>query len=185
MRVEIIEDMEGRGLAAVFPPGADYVDLRKNPHAVERIEPARRYPPLRIFLSAVNSADSSFSSVSVSTRADSPASVSAGESYEFASQARLVFAHPSLNFKRERFASLTAGLKELLERDSGEATRAVLRISPCDFPAQGRRGFCLSLRLVAHAVSAEQAEMRCGLGLALLQQALLFSARALRQQFGE
>ncbi len=185
MRVEIIDDTEGRGPAASFPPGENYVDLRENPHAVELIAPARQYLPLRSFLTAVNSAESSFTSASASTQADSPASVSAGDAYEFASQARLVFAEPSLNFERDRYVDLTAGLKDLLERDSGDAIRAVLRIGTCDFPAKNRRGFCLSIRLVAQGVSAEQAEMRCGLGLARLQQALLFRARALRQQSGE
>jgi hypothetical protein len=185
MRVEIIDDTEGRGPATVFPPGEDYVDLRENPRAVERIAPARQHLPLRSFLAAVNSPDSSFSSASVSTQSDSPAGVTAGEAYEFASQARLVFVEPSLNFEPDRYLDLTAGLKDLLERDSGDAMRAVLRISPCDFPAQKRRGFCLNIRLVAQGVSAEQAEMRWGLGLARVQQALLFRGRVLRQQFGE
>src|SRR6266481_2339972 len=185
MRVEIIDDTEGRGPAASFPPGENYVDLRENIHAVELIVPARQYLPLRSFLTAVNSAESSFTSASASTQADSPASVSAGDAYEFASQARLVFVEPSLNFEQDRYVDLTAGLKDLLERDSGDAMRAVLRISPCDFPAQKRRGYCLNIRLVAHGVSAEQAEMRWGLGLARVQQALLFSARALCQQPGE
>jgi hypothetical protein len=39
--------------------------------------------------------------------------------------------------------------------------------------------------MVAHGESAEQAEIRRGLGLARLQQALLFRARVLRQQFSE
>jgi hypothetical protein len=185
MRVEIIDDTEGRGPALEFPPGENYVDLRENPFAVERIAPARRYLPLRSFLTAVNAEESSFTSVSASTKADSPASVSAWEAYEFASQARLVFAEPTLNFERDRFVELTAGLKDLLERDSGDAIRAVLRIATCEFPVQNRRGFCLSIRLVAQGVSSEQAEMRCGLGLARLQQALLFRARTLRQQSGE
>ena len=185
MRVEIIDDTEGREPAAVFPPGENFVDLRENPHAVEAIAPARQYLPLRSFLTAVNGEDSSLSSVSSSTQLYSPASVSAGEAFEFASQASLVFAESPLNFERNRFVDLTAGLKDLLERDSGDAIRAVLRISPCDFPIQNRRGFCLSIRVVAHGVSAEQAKMRWGLGLARIQQALLFRARALRQQFGE
>ncbi len=184
MHVEIIDDTEGRGPATAFPPVENYVDLREDPHAAERIGPARQYPPLRIFLSAVNGTDSSFSSASANTQVDSPASASSGEDYEFAAQARLVFAEPSFNFERDRFMDLTAGLKELLEGDSEDAIRAVLRISLCDFTAQKRRGFCLSIRLVAHGISAEQAEMRCGLGLARMQQALLFKARALRQQFG-
>jgi hypothetical protein len=183
MRVEIIDDTEGRGPATVFPPVENYVDLHENPHAVERIGPARQYPPLRIFLNAVNSADSSFCSLSASTQVDSPASASTGEVYEFASQARLVFVETSFNFERDRFVGLAGGLKDLLERDSEDVTRTVLRISLCDFTAQKRRGFCLSIRLVAHGVSGEQAEMRCGLGLARMQQALLFKARALRQQF--
>jgi len=80
-----------------------------------------------------------------------------------------------LNFERDRFVDLTAGLKDLLERDSGDAIRAVLRIGTCDFPAQNRRGFCLSIRLVAQGVSAEQAEMRCGPGLARLQTGIAIS----------
>ncbi len=185
MRVEIIDDTEGRGPAAEFPHGENYVDLRENPRAIERIAPARQYLPLRSFLIAVNSPESSFSSASASTQADSPASVSAGEACEFGFQVRLVFAEPSLNFERDRFVDLTSGLKDLLERESGDAIRIVLRIATCDFPAQNGRGFCLNIRLVAQGVSAEQAEMRCGLGLARLQQALLFRARALRQQSGE
>jgi hypothetical protein len=183
MRVEIIDDMEGLGHVEAFPSGEHFVDLRKNPHAVEQIAPARQFQPLNIFLTAVNSLDSLFSSASAGTRADSPASVSTGEAYEFACQTRLVFAKVSLNFNRDGFVDLASGLKELLERDSGDAIRAVLRISRCDFPVEKHRGFCLSIRLVAHGASVEQAEMRCGLGLVLLQQALLFSGRALRQQF--
>src|SRR5260221_12078184 len=102
--------------------------------------------PVRRFLSAEKSADSAFSSASAGTPADSAASVSAGEGYEFASQTNLVFAESPLNFERDLFVDLTAGLKDLLERDSGDAIRAVLRISPCDFPAQNRRGFCLGIR---------------------------------------
>ena len=75
-----------------------------------------------------------------------------------------------------------SGLKELLERDTADTVRAVLRISPCDFTAENRRGFCLSIRLVAEGSSAQQAELRWGLGLARIQQALLFRSRALKQQ---
>src|ERR1700716_735182 len=162
MRVEIIDDAEGRGRANIFPPGENYLDLRENPHAMERIAPALQYLPLRIFLTAVNSADSPLRSASASTQADSPASVSAGDAYEFASQFRLVFVEPSLNFERDRYVDLTAGLRDLLERDSGDAIRAVLRIGTCDFPAKNRRGFYLSIRLVAQGVSAEPAGKRGG-----------------------
>lgn len=184
MRVEIAEEAEGTAPASVFPPATDYVDLRENPNAIERIGLARQHLPLRNFLAAVNGPDSLFASVSSSTRSDSPAAVSAGEAYEFASQTSLVFADSSINFEQDSYSDLAAGLKELLERDSGDALRTVLRISPCDFSVESRRGSCLNIRLVACGASAEQAEMRWGLGLARVQQALLFCARALRQQLG-
>jgi len=108
MRVEIIDDTEGRGPAASFPPGENYVDLRENPHAVELIAPARQYLPLRSFLTAVNSAESSFTSASASTQADSPASVSAGMLMNSPLKPDL-FCGASLNFERDRFVDLTAG----------------------------------------------------------------------------
>jgi len=135
MRVEIIDDTEGRGPARPdFPPGGNYVDLRENPHAVERMRRQGNTCRFALSLRPVNSAESSFSSASASIQADSPATVSAGDAYEFASQARLVFVEPSLNFERDRYVDLTAGLRDLLERDSGDAIRAVLRIGPAIFP---------------------------------------------------
>jgi hypothetical protein len=77
---------------------------------------------------------------------------------------------------------LSSGLKELLERDTGEALRATLRISSCEFAADKRKGFCLEVRLIAEGSSAQQAESRRGLGLARVQQALLFRSRAMKQQ---
>jgi hypothetical protein len=181
MRVEICEDSEERVPATIFLPGENYVDLREDPHAVERLEPALRYSPLRNFLTAVNSVDSIFSSISASAQSDSPETVAVGETCQFTSQASLVFAESAINFERERFMDLARGLKGLLERDTGDATRSVLWISPCEFPDQNRRGSCLIISLTAQGGSAQQAEIRWGLGLARVQQALLFTARALRQ----
>jgi len=182
MRVEIIEEVGSEKPALVFPPDENYVDLRENPEAAGRVAAVREFPPLRNFLAAVNGADSIFTTASVQTKSDLPAAVSAGIAHEFALQAMLVFGEPSLNFERGRYLELTSGLKELLERDSADVVRAVLRISFCDFPGQNRSGYCLGVRLVAEGDSAQQAELRCGLALARLQQALLFRARSLKQQ---
>jgi hypothetical protein len=181
MHVEIIDDSEGRGPAMTYPPGENYVDRRENPRAVEQISSARQHAPLRTFLAAVNGPESLFTSASVTTKCDLPAAV-AGEAYEFASQISLVFADSSLNFDRDRYETLTSSLKELLERDSGDTVRTVLRIAPCDFIADKKRGYCLGIRLVAQGISPEQAEIRWGLGLARLQHALLFRARVLKQE---
>ena len=182
MRVEIIEDYEGQEPVFSFPPANNYLDLRENPRSVERVAVARQYLPLRNFLAVVNSAESPFASASASAKCDSPAAVSSNNAYEFASQITLVFAESFLNFERERYIDLSSSLKELLERDPGTAVRTALRISPCEFPAQNRRGFCLGIRLIAEGDTAQQAELRWGLGLARIQQALLFRARTLKQQ---
>ncbi|HVA95978.1 MAG TPA: hypothetical protein VNI36_13865 [Candidatus Dormibacteraeota bacterium] len=188
MRVESVEDtekdMEGQDLALAFPPGEGYLDLRENPRSIEAIAAARQYLPLRNFLSTVNRADSAFITASAKAKCDSPAAAAPGQAYEFASQTRLIFAEPSFNFDRERYIGLSSSLKQLLERDPGNAAHAVLRISPCNFPDQKRRGFCLEIRLVAQGESARQAELRWGLGLARVLQALLFTARTLKLQIG-
>lgn len=185
MRVEIVNDIEGRTPAMVFPPGENYVNLRENPHEIERIAPAREYPPLRTFLTAVNGPESLFASASISTKCDLPAAVSIGDPSEFAFQANLVFADLPLNFERDRYINLASSMKALLERDPGDAVRVVLRIAPCEFTAEKRAGFYLGIRMVAQGMSVEQAEMRWGLGLGRVQQALLFRARALKQEGGE
>ena len=185
MRVEIVEDGNGNASAQVFPPVESYLDLRANPHAIEGVAAARKYLPLRNFLTSVNSEESIFASAGATTKSDLPAAVSAGLAYEFASQTMIVFVDPSFNSERKIYADLASGLKELLERDSADTVRLVLRISACDFTAQNQVGFCLSIRLVAEGTSAQQAELRWGLGLARVQQALLFRSRALKQPIAE
>jgi hypothetical protein len=185
MRVEIMGEAEGMPPASVFPPNKNYVDLRANPQAIEQIAAARHYLPLRNFLASVNGGESIFATACASTKSDLPAAVFADLAYEFASQARIVFAEPYLNWERRQYADLSSGLKELLERDAADAIRVALRISSCDFTAAKQRGFCLDIRLVAEGNSAQQAELRWGLGLARVQQALLFRSRAIKQQIAD
>lgn len=185
MRVEIVEEAEGKAPASVFPPGENYFDLRASPQAIEQIAAARQYLPLRNFLASVNGGESVFTTASVTTKSELPATVSADPAHEFASQTRIVFAEPSLNWARGNYADLSFALKELLERDTADSTRAVLRISSCDFTAENRPGSCLEIRLVAEGGSPQQAELRWGLGLARVQQALLFRSRALKQRDAE
>jgi hypothetical protein len=185
MRVEIVEEGNGNASAQVFPPLENYLDLRANPQAIEGVAAARKYLPLRNFLTSVNSEESIFATAGATTKSDLPAAVSAGLAYEFASQTMIVFAEPSLNWERKTYKDLSSGLEELLERDKADTVRAVLRISSCDFTAFNRVGFCLSIRLVAEGDSAQQAELRWGLGLARVQQALLFRSRALKQPIAE
>lgn len=180
MRVDIVTEPEGAPHARKFPPAENWLDLREDPRAIERIEPARRHHPLRTFLVALNAAESPLVTGSVRVQQDTPAGVAAGEACEFASEARIALRDEPHRSQRESYSNLAAQLKELLERDAPANLEAILKISSCTFAEQGGPGFCLDVRLLARGESATQAEMRWGLGLARLQQALLFSARALR-----
>jgi len=184
MRVEIVDDTQSPAQVAVFPPGKDYVDLRQNSQGIERIAAARAYLPLRNFLIAVNSPESVFASLTAAVECKPAVAAATGEIHEFSSWIGLVFTVPSLNFDRGRYVELAEGLKELLERDSADSIRGVLRVAACDFQEQTQRGFCLGICLTARGDSAKQAELRWGLGLARVQQALLFRARTLGQQIG-
>jgi hypothetical protein len=192
MRVEVAFEAEEQTDLLQIPweaAEADnrYIDLRENPDAVDRLEPARQHPPLRGFLAALNSADSFFATARSKTehRQERPraSAEAARDSSEFVSRVDLIFAAESFNFERARYEELARRLQELLTRDTApDALRAELRVRPCRFGAHSRTGFCLEILLYARGSTPEQAELRWGLGLARIQQALLFSSRILRQQ---
>lgn len=185
MRVEIASEGEDSPEALEIPwespdPAIRYFDLRSEPRALEQLPEARRHPPLRSFLAAVNSADSVFATARCCTRLDQDAPTAAG-SCEFACSLDLVFAFDDLNFDRSHFDGLTRRLEELLSRDApADALCVELRIRLCHFRASGRTGFALRIALAARGDAPEQAELRWSLGLVRLQQALLFLSRVIR-----
>jgi hypothetical protein len=82
-----------------------------------------------------------------------------------------------LGSNRQMQFALVEKLAELL-RAAGSAETLAARM--CLTPQSA--GAVLMLRLEANGNSAEQAKLRWGLGLAHVQQALLFASRHLRQQ---
>ena len=79
--------------------------------------------------------------------------------------------------------TLLEKLSELF-RGAGSAVTLRVMLSLLKLPAsEGRNaGLALGLRLEANGDSVEQAELRWGLGLAHIQQGLLFASRWLRQR---
>lgn len=72
-------------------------------------------------------------------------------------------------------------LSELLKQaGSADSLSAMIALSPSD-----DGGYAVQLRLEATGSSAEQAGLRWGLGLAHIQQAVLFTSRLLRQQLAQ
>ena len=191
MRVEVVFELDESSEKLDIPwegpdPATGYFDLRENPQAIERLEVARQHPPLRSFLATVNSADSLFSTVRCKAWPQPEDSASEKEPCEFASRVDIVFAAESFNFERRHYDDLVRRLQELLTRDATpDYLRAALRVHLCRFRTLARWGFCLRITLYARGATAEQAELRWGLGLARVQQALLFVSRILRQHMAQ
>jgi hypothetical protein len=161
--------------------GADRFNLHADPGAIERIAAAREHAPLRSFLANVNASGSVFATFACKIWSSTEGG--GAESKIFASYIDVIFLQESTNFGCGPHEDLARRLSQLLEREPGEALRGELRISPVAFAADDD-GFCLRIILYARGETLEQARVRWGLGLARVQQALLFVARELRQEHG-
>jgi hypothetical protein len=154
----------------------EYLDLRADPGAIREIAPARRHRPLYNFLVMLNSGDSVFSTAYCKVWLEPER----GETSEFASLVDLFFAPEDLNQQRGHYEGLCEQLLELLTHDSGDTLHAELRVRRCHFRESGAAGYCLAVVLRARGETPGQAELRWGLGLARVQQALLFVSRGIR-----
>jgi len=179
MRVEHQVENAAPSNRKVFPPAHGYVNLRKNPLAVQQIAVADANPPLGRFLEIINGPESLFASFDA-TAGETPGASEAAAAAGFGSSVTLVFADPTLNHDRDRYEQLAVQLSGLLLRESAEALTCALGIAGCEFTPESKTGYCLGSTLMARAESAEQARVRWGLGLARVQQALLYCSRQMR-----
>lgn len=174
MRVIVTKD--SGHICSVARP--ERLDLREEPGTIERIDVARQHPALRGLLLNLNADESPFSTFGCKVWA---ATEGTGvEASVFASRIDLVVWQGAEELGQAQYEDLANRLAELLEREPGDALRVELQISPAQF-AGGRQGFCLRLLLFASGAAPEQARLRWSLGIARVQQALLFLARAIRQ----
>jgi hypothetical protein len=97
----------------------------------------------------------------------------------------LKFRDEKLGRNRGAHFSLVEKLSELLKQaGSADSLTALLSIVPASTSAD-QPEFALAMCLQASGNSPEQAALRWGLGLAHVQQALLFTSRSLRQQLAQ
>jgi hypothetical protein len=178
MRVTVTQDRS----ACCSVRDAEHYNLHVDPGSMERIECARRHLPLRNLLIHLNASDSLFSTFG--SRAWNTEGDDADEIFVFASRVDLVFLREDANFGAGPHEDLVQRLAKLLAHEPGDALRAELQIAGAEFGGGENRGFCLRVFLYAQGTTPGQAELRWGLGLARLQQALLFLARALRHELG-
>jgi hypothetical protein len=173
MRVTVSNE-SGKGCTLIGP---ERVDLREKPAGIEHIDAARRYPTFRGLLLNLNADESPFATFGCKVWIDDE---EGAEPVVFASRIDLVISHGAERLGRAQYDEMATRLAELLEREPGDAVRAELHIAPAKF-AGGSEGFCLRVLLFSRGAKQDQAKLRWSLGLARLQQALLFLARAIRQ----
>jgi hypothetical protein len=188
MRVEAVNSL-GVAAAAIDVPwkgagGDAYVNLREHPDAVARIAAASEHMPLSGFLRLVNGEGSLFRTVRAKVWAEGPSS--GGEECAFHSRVSMIFTRDEFNFVPERYEDVVRRLVELWMKDfaSADTLAVCLEMVPCQFAAQDRLGIALRVILTARGATPEQAQTRWGLGLARVQQAILFVSRAMRQKLG-
>ena len=130
------------------------------------------------FLQAVNGEESFFRA----SFCDAPQERSGGAPGQavFAGSFLLVFADAPLNQQRGQYFGLLETLRDLLAKEgSNDFLEARLGLVQAEAAPDGHS---LLGELIARGESAAQAELRWGLGLAHIQQAILFSARLLRRK---
>jgi hypothetical protein len=163
MRVEIVEKL----------PEHPRVSEKKTKDAPEN-------RALQNFISSLSSDDSHFS-------VEYPRSGAVREPEQtgevYSGDFLITFRSPEDQKNSSLHFTLLEKLGELF-RSAGSSSSLGVMLSLTKVPsAQGRSGgLALGLRLQATGDSAEQAELRWGLGLAHIQQGLLFASRWLRQR---
>jgi hypothetical protein len=156
--------------------GSERLDLRDEPGAIARIDAARQHPALGGLLLNLNADESPFFTFGCKVWTGEEGGA---EPNVFASRIDFVVSRGTEELDEAQYDDWARRLAGLLEREAGDSLRVELYLSPAQL-AGGRQGFCLMLLLFARGAGQQQAQLRWNLGLARLQQALLFLARAIR-----
>ncbi len=165
--------------------GEAYFDLRNDASQVTRISAAKEHLPLGTFLAAIHGEQSVFSSVRAKTWVDNPGGNENGGGWEFHARCDLILHYEQLRYSTAQAEDAMRRLVDLWMREpSAEALRVRIELLPCKFVDAKRDGGALRIEIAARGENAEQARIRWGLGMARVQQALLFVSRTMRQKAG-
>jgi hypothetical protein len=188
MRVEAVNSLSVAAAAVEFSwhkaDGEVYLDLRENPSLIGQIEAANEHAPLAGFLAIVNGEGSLF--ITIRSKVWAEALVREEGESAFHSSVDMIFSREEFNFMAERYEDAVRRLVELWMKDFASADTLAVRLEmiPCRYGASDRMGIALRVVLTAQGATPEQARIRWGLGLARVQQALLFVSRAMRVKLG-
>ncbi|MFY9562275.1 MAG: hypothetical protein WAQ52_18745 [Terriglobales bacterium] len=155
-----------------------YVDLKRHPELLARIEEAKQFPELAEFLRAINSPVSMVESAKCDAWFTDKLSAEEdifGASHKFASYVDLVFSRPE---ERESFPFhelFAKKLVELLRRTPETPSAAELNVRRCYFhsDAEPGKGFYCSVYVSGYGDDETRARQNWGIALKLLANAVL------------
>jgi hypothetical protein len=138
---------------------------------------------IKNFLAAIESDDSLFCTAEP---LNGPSAEDSSRGHVCSGEIFLEFRQAELKRQRGLHFLLMEKLIELLKEAGSQETLAVtLCLAPGKQEPSGQKEIALGMRLAAKGDSLEQAVLRWGLGLAHVQQAVLFTSRYMRLHLGQ
>lgn len=155
-----------------------YVDLKRHPELMARIEEAEKFPELREFLRAMNSARSMVETAKCdvwSTTELSPEEDIYRASHKFASYVDVVFPNIDVRLSLPIHEQFVRKLIELLRRTPETPSAAEVCLRRCYYEEDGSvgEGFYVTLYVSGYGHDDAGARLNWGVGLKLMGNALL------------
>ncbi len=155
-----------------------YLDLKRRPELMARIEEAEEFPGLGEFLRSVNSARSMVETAKCDAWATtelSPEEEIYGASHKFASYVDVVFSKIDVRLSLSAHEQFARKLAELLRRAPETPSAAELCVRRCYFGEEGvvREGFYCTLYVSGYGNDAASARQHWAVGLKLTGNAIV------------
>jgi hypothetical protein len=174
----------GREDAALDFPWTDpsgklaYLDLKRRPELMARIEEAEKCPELGEFLRAMNSARSMVETAKCDAWATTELSAEEeiyDATYKFASYVDVVFSKIDVRLSFPAHEQFARKLVELLRRAREAASAAEVCVRLCYFGEEGgvREGFYCTLYVSGYGNDSASARQNWGGGLKLMENAIM------------
>src|SRR5208283_4138135 len=155
-----------------------YVDLKRRPELMARIEEARKFPELGDFLRAVNSARSVVETAKCGAWATTELSAEEevyDASHKSASYVDVVFSKIDVRLSLPAHEQFARKLVELLRRAREAPSAAEVCVRRCYFGEEGgvREGFYCTLYVSGYGNDSASARQNWGGGLKLMENAIM------------
>jgi hypothetical protein len=176
--IELGRDDETLEIPWVAPDGGRrYLDLKREPQALTRLEEAVRIPELHDFLSAINSQVSILESAKCDawgTTEINPEEEIFGAPWKFGSYVDLLFSEPAARFSFEAHEGLLEDLTGLLKRVPEIPASAEFLLRRCHYHecAAVREGFYVTSYLFGYGQDEAKARRQWGIALNLVSSAV-------------